>query len=800
MTRKAKLITALALATILALVALAGRDWRDAATAMTARAERALGVGIALDGRVRLSILRLALTADHVRVLRGDVPLAGAQRLAILLSPAALLRGRLEPAGIDVDQLAVAGLLLDSLEMRLEGGRLSGYARIGGHPVTFAGNHDDSAEPPVEFRLTVPAMGTALRFGGRLEREAGGTAVSGRLSFNGGNLAALLPQWGLPAESTLRAEADLDAGDGLFALTNLKLDGLGSRGTGTLTATDGSPALIEADLTLDHLDLDLWHHPAPARTTLPALLSPARNEVDDPAPAAAPPRLAEPLLPALPALFADLRLRVDSLSWRGQSWRELAVEASIEPGLLVVRRAEATLTPGLRLAVDGTLTGNAFDGRVRANGPGLSARADLGWRPPRLSVTDLHLNRDGVRGQGSLTADWGQDLAVEWRGSYGDWRTLSGRARLSGLPDGVAASDLTLSLGELTAQGRASADFSGPRPRIDADLTAGDINLAELVGKPASAPAAAAKSASGKKADHQRATKQPSAPPASPWSNAPLDWSALRSVDGRLALAARTVQGDFGRLDTPRLALSLHDGTLRLDDLQAGFLGGTLAATGQASAAPLPSWRLEGRLQDLDLALVKPELAGLSVQSSRLGGSFRLTTQGGSSQAMAAGAQGGGRLEGGGGTIAGIDLPAINAHLGRLDNFGNLLALARTGMNGGTTAFSRLSGTFALKDGILSTHDLALVASGGRLGVEGSIDLGRWSTETTLAIGVEGLGSTPLLVRLSGPLDNPRKVVDANALQAALMQGGLGRALGTGDTPPSGGKPLENLFRIFRRR
>jgi uncharacterized protein involved in outer membrane biogenesis len=249
------------------------------------------------------------------------------------------------------------------------------------------------------------------------------------------------------------------------------------------------------------------------------------------------------------------------------------------------------------------------------------------------------------------------------------------------------------------------------------------------------------------------------------------------------------------------LTVSLNNGTAKLESLRAGWLGGTLSASGGVSGGAVPSLRLDATLAGLDLAQAKPGLAGLSLESGRLNAQLRLHSFGKSSRDMAANAQGEGQVDGGNGIIGGLDLPAINGQLARIENIGNVLALVQTGLGGGQTPYTRLSGRLMVKDGIARSPDFTLTATGGTLTADSAVNLTEWSTQTTVSLALGALPSTPIVVRLSGPVDNPRKIVDVNALQKALVQSGLGRALGKADAEtgekPNGRKILKDLFRAF---
>lgn len=808
MTRRNRIIVlSLAGLAAIGLAFVLTRDWQAPLQTVLARAERALGLSITIGGKTRLALLPPALTAEQVRLHKDGNDIATIGRLSLRLAPASLFTGALDVRGLVAEHLRLGNLDLDRIEAHLDGRKLDGFTKIGGHNLTFSAALDGKDGHAASLRLSAPALGAALHFDGSLERDAEGPVLSGRLSLNSGELAAWVPHLDLPAGATLKAEADVEAGAGQLALVNLTMTSLGSRAAGSLQILAGSPVLAEADLEVDSLDLDAWRPIKSNALTnlLPAALTPPEAAAKPPAPPLPPPaNVAAAPIPVLPDLLANVTLTLHSLRWHGQTLREMHIRAGLDQGQVVLRHAQADLGGDWRINADGVLAGQDFKGRLRVNGPSLSGRADVAALWPRLDLTDINLNHDGTFVRGKLSAQWADAVAAQWNGQIGSWNDTAATLRLIPVKAGFDAPDLSLRIGTLAVHGQMHGDFSDPRPRIDAVLRSGDIDLKALPNSPlATPPVRAPKLLGRQKIPAGPAQPKPVAAPAkgaAPFSTAPLDWSALERVDGTWKVQAQSLSGDFGRLEQPVLTAQLNNGTARIESFSAGYLGGTVNASGAASGGPVPTLRLDTKLSGLDMARLKPALAGLSVESGKISGTLRLHSFGKSSRDMAANAQGEGQIEGGPGSIGGVDLAAIDSQLARLENIGNVLSLAQTGLGGGTTAYSRLSGRLIVKDGVVQSPDLLLAATGGSLGADGSIDLAQWSTESTVSLTLASLPATPIVLRLSGPLGNPRKVVDVNALQRALVQSGLGRALGKatgGDGQKGGGKILNNLFRAF---
>lgn len=524
-----------------------------------------------------------------------------------------------------------------------------------------------------------------------------------------------------------RLEAVLDGGEILLRQAGAQLPGGSELALdGGISARDGAPVFdgtlrLKADNASALLD---WLGAAPTGN------GPRRLE------------LTTPLAVAWPEIkAADIRLKTDSLSVRASA----AVRMDAQPVLAI----NAAL-PGLEASLRGRLTGNGQveDGAFALNAPqGLRQLRTLGLSVPP-AFDRLPVVAEGV-GSGSAEA--------------------------------VALSDLKLRLGPSRLGGSAKVQLSGPRPVFAADLTADSLALDGFGGgersgqllpggrllPPSMAPLA-----------------QPVQPAAlvagagaSPFSREPLDLSALNAADGTLSLHARTVTAKGWRLDDAVLKAELQNGTATIETLSGRLLDGDLAATGKLSAAATPALALHLRVQGADLGAAKLSAAGMSVTQGRLDAEARFATSGRSSQDMAARLNGDAALTVRDGVLDGFDLPAINRQMGNLRNLGSILGVAQAGMAGGRTPFSKLAGTFHAENGMVVTRDLKLEAEGGGASADSSVNLPGWSTDTRIAFHLATAPQVPVAFKLEGGLENPRKIIDLNAIQHFLVSQGLGKGL-----------------------
>ena len=130
------------------------------------------------------------------------------------------------------------------------------------------------------------------------------------------------------------------------------------------------------------------------------------------------------------------------------------------------------------------------------------------------------------------------------------------------------------------------------------------------------------------------------------------------------------------------------------------------------------------------------------------------------------------------GIVKGFNLKAVSDRLKNLDNAIDFLSLFSSSMGGGQTRFSTLTGTFGMKNGVVHSDDLRLVAEAGEVRAAGTANLPRWHMDFKGQFRLtEHRDAPPFDMRAVGPIDNPKRVYNFNKLQAYLLQRGIGTLL-----------------------
>jgi uncharacterized protein involved in outer membrane biogenesis len=191
--------------------------------------------------------------------------------------------------------------------------------------------------------------------------------------------------------------------------------------------------------------------------------------------------------------------------------------------------------------------------------------------------------------------------------------------------DGGAASlsPFTLKLDEATVAGSLTADRSGPRPKIAAEVRVSPLDLDRLL-PPEPKKTAITRPPAGK----------PATVAAPPPSDAPLPWAELKRADLDLALALDgvTVRGD--RFGPGRLTVRLTNGVLAADLGDTPAFGGSLAAKAAANADEATA-ALDATLTTLRLAPLAERLGVAKAKDLTLAGSVSLRGQGAAREAFA---------------------------------------------------------------------------------------------------------------------------------------------------------------------
>jgi uncharacterized protein involved in outer membrane biogenesis len=657
-----------------------------------------------------------------------------------------------------------------------------------------------------------------------------GPSIDGSFKAQSADLRALLSAYGIevahvPADRLRRLTVAGRIGGGGDEVRITDLDGSldATRLRGGVTARLGARPSIGVSLAADRIDLDAYR--GRHGESKPAAATPATTE--GPAQPAgkqqqAAPLPATPPLAALTSFDAAVRLKVAELVANGVAASGIDADATLSEGVLTLNGLTVADLAGTAARAAGTVTGlgslaPAIQGmtvEAKSPQPGRLLRF-LGMKPPagvdRLAPATLSATLDGdwtaVVMRAKLAAA-GLEASAEGRVSQpvllprydvqltaradsavqlvrlfaegyrprGQLGAFTATARVGGDTSGLELSALSAKAGAAEVTGHAKLGFSA-RTTVAAELVAGDLDLDPFLPAERSGlmvPLPGWRGPGGLVPLPAGAVIPVATQSAGPWSHEPIDLAVLDGLDGRLELSAKSIAAQGWRLDTPQAKLAAAEGVATLESLGGRLLGGTLTGTAKLSARGTTG---QFAIAGAELKDVRLGVGGLQVSRGRLDADAHWSASGRSPFDLVSTLAGDGKLSVADGLLNGFDLPAVNQRLQHLDTIGNVLALAQAAMAGGNTRFSSLAGTFRADKGVVTSRDLRLQAEGGIATAETVTDLPRYTTDTRLAVRVADGSAPPLVLKLEGPIDNPRKIADVNDLQRWLMDRGLGKAL-----------------------
>ncbi|MCP4329368.1 MAG: AsmA family protein [Alphaproteobacteria bacterium] len=322
----------------------------------------------------------------------------------------------------------------------------------------------------------------------------------------------------------------------------------------------------------------------------------------------------------------------------------------------------------------------------------------------------------------------------------------------------IDLSQLKGNLGPIDFDGAIEVVMTGPRPRVTGNLATGVIPLDLFAGGDDSADG-------GER-----------------WSREPFDFSALKTVDGELSLTPKGVVFGPYRIDEPTLLVTINNGTLSIPEFNGGLFGGRMTMVARLAQQSPVQTALNLTIRDANLARALKAQGQALLKRGVLDLDVNLSGAGISQFDLISSLDGTGRLHVGDGIVDGIDIAKVDRQLAGLNSgsgenliaalqsTAGLVGLVGSAFVGGETAFSNLSGNFAVRDGVVTSDDVSLIANGG-IGVATlTADLPRWVMNANARFNFASLPDVPVGVSMTGPIDNPQNSYETAALQKYMLE------------------------------
>ena len=427
------------------------------------------------------------------------------------------------------------------------------------------------------------------------------------------------------------------------------------------------------------------------------------------------------------------------------------------------------------LAFTGKLTGSLSSLRLDAGLDVAGTKATLaGVVEDMILVPRINMIMDVTH---SSVIKLAQVFAPDYRPAAVKLGGFSFRGQIHGDADRLILSNIDSKVGPVALAGEAQFAFGGARPHVTAILSGSEIVTDLFL-------PAAAKSLGLRREWRIRpipaATKRKQAAPAPsvPWSKAPIDLSALAAFDADIKLAAAALAYDKYRVNQPQLVMNLKESVLTVSQLSGKMFEGDFNMQSRLVAAKVPTLSSSISVVNADIKQALFTAGDIDVADGRLQFTLNTATSGRSSMEMISALSGKGAMKVTKGVVEGFNLTAVSERLKKLDDAIGFLSLLQTSMSGGQTRFSRLDGTFNIAKGVVRTDDILLVARAGEGRATGVIDLPRWVLDIKANFFLtEHPKAPPFGMRLSGSIDQPKRVFDVERMQAFLLQRGVGSLL-----------------------
>jgi len=417
----------------------------------------------------------------------------------------------------------------------------------------------------------------------------------------------------------------------------------------------------------------------------------------------------------------------------------------------------------LNLAVNGDLKGLNVKLTSSIAGVTLAANGTISGLPAKpafkLKVDASHRS----------TMNFARLFLPNYRPARGTIGPFSLNAELNGSEAAYTLTSLKFSAGKLALNGTGKLATAGVRPALTASLNGGviDLNPFRPQKKGGQAPPGGGASA-GPGASST----------AGHFSSEKLDTTALGLLDADLSIAATALIWDKYRVDQPTIKTTLANRLLTISEISGKMFDGAFKLNGKLDGRSVPA--LDGTVTVAKANVGKAlfQTGNFDITGGITDFSMNATARGASPRAMISALNGGGRIASVNGVVKGFDLKAASDRLKNLDRAIDFLGLFGSAMGGGQTRFSRLDGTFDIRNGVLRTNDVKLQADAGLGTARGFADLPRWTMDFTSQFRLtEHPKAPPFGMRVVGPIDNPKRVFQFKELQTYLLQRGVGTLL-----------------------
>ncbi|MEQ5776812.1 AsmA family protein [Thalassospira sp. NFXS8] len=363
-----------------------------------------------------------------------------------------------------------------------------------------------------------------------------------------------------------------------------------------------------------------------------------------------------------------------------------------------------------------------------------------------------------------------------------------GRLALQGTVDGnaknVAVNIAKLAIGAFETSGTVKMDATGERTKLDVSLKGGTLKVDPFL--PASKRAALDVPRTGMRRaalpafDNELLTRV-DARDGTPWDDNVIDVSALRLIDGTIAIALNQLDYDHFSLVNPDLSVKMDQGLVTIDKLTGKLGDGPLDVSGTFDARKdTPKLDLTGTLDNANVARVFPIRVANDDVTGTAGAKFTVTATGNTSRALV-------KALNGTANFMLKDIRFSNAGKRSTDPKLDLRALLRQGPAamvvegvGNNDLLRTLDADLQITNGIAKTTRVDATSRVGTADANATLDLPKWimDTEADFDFSEKINDLPPFSVYAKGKIDDPAISGRMDKVAVKTLENLLGKALG----------------------
>jgi uncharacterized protein involved in outer membrane biogenesis len=349
---------------------------------------------------------------------------------------------------------------------------------------------------------------------------------------------------------------------------------------------------------------------------------------------------------------------------------------------------------------------------------------------------------------------------------------LKASLKAQGTSKNAKVNDLNAAWGNSSIAGSATYDATGAKPMIVANLKGGVVNLTPFMGGGEAAKSGGASSGGG------------GGKGGSPWSEEPLDLSALRAQDADIDFTAQSLIMPDQQIDDLVAKITVRNGVATMQTLQGKIYGGGFNLSGTTVDASTPTTKLDAKVAVNQIQV--GQVVGGGIAGNQIKGPLSLTlnaTGAGDSQAdLMRSLNGNGNVDGNVMIIGKMEQQVGSALLGVLGSKVKQVQGITSAVNGILSSYTgvdnKLDGTFNIRQGVLNTQDFAFVNPKARGTAKGDFDIGGWAMDMLIDLFGQDAQEAFMSIGLNGPMTpTPRFATNGAAGATGLMgltqQGGF---------------------------